>query len=135
MELTVYRQASKTRPDGTVVYKGEDARPYVDDSLIMAADGLGGAAAIRHTKIVPELFEEDKVVDALFGRVMDDISDEVFQKYVKDSFSELRSVKDIYMDNVNNIKKSGYFASRIVTAIVLRAVRSERVSANGSGRR
>lgn len=126
MELTVYRQASKTRPDGTVVYKGEDARPYVDDSLIMAADGLGGAAAIRHTKIRPELFDEDKVVDALFGGVIKDTSDEVFQKYVKDSFLELRSVKDIYMDNVNNIKKSGYFASRIVTAIVLHAVRSER---------
>ena len=29
-------------------------------------------------------------------------------------------VKDCYTDNVNNIKKSGYFASRIVTAIVLR---------------
>ena len=125
MELTVYRQASKTRPDGTVVYKGEDARPYVDDSLIMAADGLGGAAAIRHTRIVPELFEEDKVVDALFGRVIDNTSDEVFQKYVKDSFFELRSVKDIYMDNVNNIKKSGYFASRIVTAIILNAARTE----------
>ena len=31
MELTVYRQSSKTRPDGTIVYKGEDARPYVDE--------------------------------------------------------------------------------------------------------
>ena len=28
MELTVYRQSSKVRPDGTIVYKGEDALPY-----------------------------------------------------------------------------------------------------------
>ncbi|MBO4877667.1 MAG: SpoIIE family protein phosphatase [Ruminococcus sp.] len=125
MELTVYRQASKTRPDGTVVYKGEDARPYVDSSLIMTADGLGGAAAIRHTKISPELFDENKVTELLFGGVMDDISDKAFQDYVKDSFFELRSVKDIYTDNVNNIKKSGYFASRIVSAIVLHNVLTE----------
>ena len=129
MELTVYRQSSKTRPDGNVVYKGEDARPYVDDSLIMAADGLGGAAAIRHTKIRPEMFDEDKITEVLFDGVIDGCTDEVFRKYVKDSFSELRSVKDIYTDNVNNIKKSGYFASRIVTAIVLHAVRNnERLS-------
>lgn len=119
MELTVYRQSSKTRPDGTVVYKGEDALPYVDDSLIMAADGLGGAAAIRHQKIAPELFDADKVVDKLFSGVYNDYNNDTLIKYVTDSFFELFAVKDCYTDNVNNIKKSGYFASRIVTAIVL----------------
>ncbi|MBR2284665.1 MAG: SpoIIE family protein phosphatase [Ruminococcus sp.] len=128
MELTVYRQSSKTRPDGTVVYKGEDALPYVDGSLIMAADGLGGAAAIRHTKVRPELFDEERLVDTLFGGVLEGSPDEVFSDYVRRSFFELRAVKDIYSDNVNNIKKSGYFASRIVTAIVLHEVRtSERL--------
>ena len=33
MKLTVYRQSSKTRPDGTVVYKGEDALPYIDEQI------------------------------------------------------------------------------------------------------
>ncbi len=120
MELTVYRQASKTRPDGTVVYKGEDALPYTDGQLVMVADGLGGAAAIRHTSIKPELFDEDKLLDTLFEGVYDDYSAPVLQDYVRRSFFELRAVKDCYTDNVNNIKKSGYFASRIVTAIVLR---------------
>ncbi|MCQ2491022.1 MAG: hypothetical protein MJ079_05455 [Ruminococcus sp.] len=120
MELTVYRQAAKTRPDGTVVYKGEDALPYADSRLLMVADGLGGAAAIRHSSIKPELFVEDTLIDTLFSGVYDDYSDPVLQEYVKNSFFELRAVKDCYTDNVNNIKKSGYFASRIVSAIVLR---------------
>lgn len=120
MELTVYRQAAKTRPDGTVVYKGEDALPYADSRLLMVADGLGGAAAIRHSSIKPELFVEDTLIDTLFSGVYDDYSDPVLQEYVKNSFFELRAVKDCYTDNVNNIKKSGYFASRIVSSIVLR---------------
>lgn len=119
MELTVYRQSSKKRPDGTIVYKGEDARPYVDGQVIFVADGLGGAAAIRHQKIVPDLFDSEKLMDALFAGVYPDYSNEVFVNYVKESFFELFAVKDCYTDNVNNIKKSGYFASRIVTAIVL----------------
>lgn len=119
MELTVYRQSSKTRPDGTIVYKGEDALPYVDGQLIMAADGLGGAAAIRHQKIAPELFSEDKLLDTLFSGVYNDYNNDILVKYVTDSFFELFAVKDCYTDNVNNIKKSGYFASRIVTAILL----------------
>lgn len=119
MELTVFRQSSKTRPDGTIVYKGEDARPYVDGQILFVADGLGGAAAIRHQKIVPELFESEKLMDTLFSGVYDDYSNEVFVQYVTESFYELFAVKDCYTDNINNIKKSGYFASRLVTSIVL----------------
>ena len=69
MELTVYRQSSKQRPDGTIVYKGEDALPYVDDTFFVVADGLGGAASIRHQKINPALFEKDKIMDTLFQGV------------------------------------------------------------------
>lgn len=119
MKLIVYRQSSKTRPDGTVVYKGEDALPYVDDQVFFVADGLGGASAIRHQKFLPELFDKDKIMDALFEGVYKDYSNETFVKYVTDSFYELFAVKDCYTENINNIKKSGYFASRIVTAIVL----------------
>lgn len=119
MELTVYRQSSKTRPDGTIVYKGEDARPYVDEKLFFVADGLGGAAAIRHQKVNPDLFDQEKLLDTLFKGVFAEYSDERFTKYVEDSFFELFAVKDCYTDNINNIKKSGYFASRIVSAILL----------------
>lgn len=119
MELTVYRQAYKERPGGTIVYKGEDALPYTDNQLLLVADGLGGAAAIRHLKIKPEIFEKEKLLDTLFSGIYEDYSNEVFVKYVTDSFFELFAVKDCYTDNINNIKKSGYFASRIVAAIIL----------------
>lgn len=119
MKLTVYRQSSKTRPDGTIVYKGEDAHPYVDGQLFFVADGLGGAAAIRHQQFKKELFDVDKILPALFDGVYEEYDNEVFVNFVKNSFYELFAVKDCYTDNANNIKKSGYFASRIVTAIVL----------------
>lgn len=119
MELTVYRQSSKQRPDGTIVYKGEDARPFVDDRIFFVADGLGGAAAIRHQQINPDLFDREKLMDVLFNGVYEEYDDERFVKYVTDSFFELFAVKDCYTDNIYNIKKSGYFASRIVTAILL----------------
>ncbi|MCR4908877.1 MAG: hypothetical protein K5985_08595 [Lachnospiraceae bacterium] len=119
MELTVYRQSSKTRPDGTIVYKGEDALPFVGESLFLVADGLGGAAAIRHQNILPGMFDAEALPDILFKDVFEDYSDNVLLKYVRDSFFELFAVKDCYTANVNNIKKSGYFASRIVAAILL----------------
>lgn len=119
MNITVYRQAKKVRPDGTTVFKGEDARPYVDGQTILIADGMGGAAAIRHQKFVPELFEAEKLLDALFEGVYEDYSDPRFVEYVTASFAELFAVKDCYTTNVNNMKKGGYFASRLVTAIIL----------------
>ncbi|MCR4655263.1 MAG: hypothetical protein K5770_03425 [Lachnospiraceae bacterium] len=122
MELTVYRQAYKERPDGTVVYKGEDALPFVNDKVILVADGLGGAAAIRHQKIRPELFDTEKIAEVLFPEFCGEACSPEFIRYVKDSFFELFAVKDCYTDNINNIKKSGYFASRLVAAIMLFSV-------------
>ncbi len=119
MKLIVNRQQSRIRDDGTVVGKGEDALPYVDGQLLMVADGLGGAAAIRHTKFVPELFDGEKQVDALFEGVFDDYSNETFQNYVKESFHDLPGIQHIYMSSPFNMKKSGYFGSRIVSAIFL----------------
>ncbi|MCR5734164.1 MAG: hypothetical protein K6G22_06110 [Lachnospiraceae bacterium] len=119
MELTVYRQAIKERPDGTIVYKGEDALPFVNDKAMIVCDGLGGAAAIRHQNIDPGLFDREKITELLFGDLINGGFDPSFDRYVKDSFLELYAVKDCYTDNVNNIKKSGYFASRLVSAILL----------------
>lgn len=119
MELTVYRQSFKERPDGTVVYKGEDTLPIAGDSVILVADGLGGASAIRHKSINTDMFDSEKLMDTLFRGVYSDYSDGTFVKYVTDSFAELFAVKDCYTESVYNIKKGGYFASRIVSAIVL----------------
>ena len=127
MELTVYRQSSKQRPDGQIIYKGEDARPFVGKNLLFVADGLGGASAIRHQKFKQELFDTDKILSVLFNDIPS-YNDEIlsaceeYKKYVVDSFSEFTSIKDCYFDNVYNIKKSGYFASRIVAAIFLHDV-------------
>ncbi len=127
MKLTVYRQSSKQRPDGQIVYKGEDARPYVGDNVLLVADGMGGAAAIRHQKFNRELFEEDKLLSVLFNGIPGYENDilsrnEEYRKYIIDSFFEFMSIKNCYFDNVYNIKKSGYFASRIVAAIFLHDV-------------
>lgn len=119
MDLTVFRQASKTRPDGHIIYKGEDAQPYVGKNIMLVADGLGGAAAIRHQKFNQELFDENKLFDLLFDGVFGDLDDIELREYVTKSFYEFTSIKDCYFDNVNNIKKSGYFASRIVAAIFI----------------
>ena len=121
MELIVYRQSTKQRPDGTIVYKGEDARPYIDDHCFLVADGLGGKASIFHQRLNPALFDEDKLMETLFAGVFD-YQNEQFEKYVKDSFFELFAVKHCYTDNIYNIKKSGYFGSRIVTAIIVHAM-------------
>ena len=121
MELTVFRQTTKTREDGTKVYKGEDASPYVDDRLFFVADGMGGRGAIYHQSFKRELFEPDKLLDTLFAGVFDDYADERFVRYVTNSFFELYGVKHCYFSKQLNMKKSGYFGSRILAALLLHA--------------
>ena len=125
MRLTVYRQATSEREDGTIVYKGEDAHPYVGDSLFFVADGLGGTSAIRHQKFNKDMFDEDKLLDTLFSGVYDNYHDDAFKAYVLKSFSEFLAVKHCYFDKVANIKKSGYFASRLVSSILLQEMETE----------
>ena len=123
MKLTVYRQAKKERADGVVSYKGEDARPYVGDGLLLVADGLGGTSAIRHTKFHKELFDPEQLPGILFGGVVDYEGDEELRDYIRDSFFEFFAIRDQYFDNVYNMKKSGYFASRIASVILLAAMK------------
>lgn len=124
MNFTVYRQSSKERPDGTIIYKGEDARPYVGDNFMFVADGLGGAAAIRHQNFNKDMFNNELLPKVLFND-MEEYDLDFLQKnpeylsYVQNSFFEFTSIKDCYFDNIYNIKKSGYFGSRIVSAVVL----------------
>ncbi|MBQ7563288.1 MAG: hypothetical protein IJT16_04785 [Lachnospiraceae bacterium] len=94
----------------------------MNDKVILVADGLGGAAAIRHQKITPELFDPERIAEVLFPDFCGEACNPEFVRYVEDSFFELFAVKDCYTDNINNIKKSGYFASRLVAAILLYTV-------------
>lgn len=119
MELTVYRQASKERDDGAIVYKGEDALPFVGNNALLIADGMGGRSATYHKTVSPDMFEPDRIYDTLFTGVFEDEPNPEFLKYLRDSFFELFAVRDIYTDNILNIKKGGYFGSRIASAILI----------------
>ena len=120
MELTIYRQSTRTRASGAVVYKGEDALPYAADPLFFVADGLGGRGAIYIKTPDPGLFDRKTLPAVLFDGVLEPCEDSRFRKYLEDSFSELYAVKDCYHDDgIKNLKKSGYFGSRIVSAILL----------------
>lgn len=124
MNFLIYRQSSKTLNDEIVIYSGEDARPYADENMMLVADGLGGTGAMRHKKIVDEMFDEETIVQALFRDMYtDEEEDEAFTKYVKDSFVELYPLKGKYRDNLYTLKKSSYFGSRIVCSALLHQFR------------
>lgn len=119
MHTCVYRQSFARRPDGRIIYKGEDALPVASEQALLVADGMGGAAAIRHQLFDRGLFDAGRLPDVLFRGVYDDWSDEGFRSYVVRSFDEFLTTADCYFDNIYNIKKSGYFGSRIVSAIMM----------------
>lgn len=124
MELVVFRQSSKVREDGTVVYHGEDTLPYVGPDFFLVADGLGGGAGIRHTSINPKMFDRDTIAETLLEGVYndadDDFTSELVSDYIRKAFFEIYHLKDCYLKNIHNIKKSGYFGSRFTAAILIR---------------
>ena len=122
-EMIVYNQFLRCRDSGEIIYKGEDAYPYIGNNILMIADGLGGTGASVHSKFDKNLFDEDKIVEALFGGIFDDIQDEQFISYIKKSFFELTSIKDYYFDSTKNMKHSAFFGSRLVCAILLQAIK------------
>lgn len=125
-EMIVYNQFTRIRDTGKVIYKGEDAYPYLGKNIFFVADGLGGTGASTHSKFDPELFDEDKIVEKLFGGIFDydDIEDPEFCAYVRKSFMELISIKDCYHDNRNNMKHSAYFGSRLTCSIILQMMKN-----------
>lgn len=101
-------------------HKGQDARPYIDEHVIMVADGLGGKGA--SVTFNQDLNDADKLLDVLFEGVYEDYSNEEFEKYVSESFADFCAIpKEEYYakQNVPLMLKGGYFASRIVTAILV----------------
>ncbi|MBQ3016460.1 MAG: hypothetical protein IJD79_06755 [Clostridia bacterium] len=101
------------------VYLGEDAYPYADDSLLIVSDGLGGRGGYHHKRFFHDILEEDKIYDILFAPVFEkEVSSEI-RSFIVGSFSELYKTKDYYFTLKETMKCSGYFASRIITAIAL----------------
>ena len=122
MNMTMqYKKKQKLRtPDSRSVLVGEDGIPYADDGLLLVADGLGGRGGYAHTKINPDICDPSKFYDVMFAPVLREADDE-FKNYCLKSFSELFEIRDVYftLPCLENQRTSGYFASRIVSAIVL----------------
>ena len=57
-EMIVYNQFLRYRDSGEIIYKGEDAYPYIGNNILMIADGLGGTGASVHSKFDKNLFDE-----------------------------------------------------------------------------
>lgn len=121
MNIKLYRQKIKER-DGFTIYQGEDSHPYADKDIVIVADGLGGRGGFPHTKMNRDILEEDKLYDILFEPEFEaEVSDE-FRSFVTNNFEELFKTKDYYDNDLVNdetVRRSGYFASRIVVAIAL----------------
>lgn len=104
---------------------GEDGLPYADDSILIVADGLGGRGGFSHTKFkTKDIFEPEKFYDVVMKPVLGE-ADAEFRNYVADSFRELFALKDVYFTGHpgENKRTSGYFASRLVSAIVLHTLK------------
>lgn len=104
---------------------GEDGLPYADDSILIVADGLGGRGGFSHTKFkTKDIFEPEKFYDVVLKPVLGE-ADAEFRNYVADSFRELFALKDVYFTGHpgENKRTSGYFASRLVSAIVLHTLK------------
>ncbi|MBR5449046.1 MAG: hypothetical protein IKV43_03570 [Clostridia bacterium] len=121
MNLKLYRQKIKQR-DGFTVYQGEDSHPYADKDMVIVADGLGGRGGFPHTKMDRAILDEEKLYDILFEPEFEaEVSDE-FRAFVTNNFEELFKTKSYYDNDLVNdetVRRSGYFASRIVVAIAL----------------
>lgn len=101
---------------------GEDGYPYADNKLLIVADGLGGRGGYPHTKINPDVLDSEIFYEKFISPVLCN-GDEEYIRFVKASFSELFQLRDKYFTNRKFMRTSGYFASRLVTAIVLHTLK------------
>ncbi len=141
MNIKLYRQRKFDKPNGRIIFHGEDTHPYADDRLILVADGLGGRGGFPHTKIDKRIFEREELYNLMFDPIFPREVEEDFKTFVTDNFEELFITKDYYYsEEIEYVERydakergyvkvgkptnpyvrcSGYFASRIVTAIAL----------------
>ncbi len=119
MNSVLYHQKKKVDSKRRQIYIGEDAYPYADAGLIIAADGLGGRGGYPHTKINKKIIERKKFYDIVFEPVFSAQVTDEFKEFVLGSFSEVFETADYYFDDSTTMRSSGYFASRLVTAIML----------------
>ena len=104
--------------NGKIIPAGEDCYPYADGNLLIVADGLGGRGGFPHRKIKAEVLQREKFYDIFAKGVFGETDDE-FKNFVLESFSELFELRECYFTDSTTMRTSGYFASRITTAVVL----------------
>lgn len=118
LRMTLHHQKRRGLPDGTHINIGEDGFPYADREVIIVADGLGGRGGYPHTKIDPRVLDEQLLISEFIAPVLGP-ADDGFDNFVKYSFKELFQLRERYSGGPSYMRTSGYFASRLVTAIVL----------------
>lgn len=121
--MTMNYQKMVKLANGGEIPIGQDGIPYADDGILIVADGLGGRGGFPHKIINPDVFDREQFYDTFIGSVLDAgaLADDKYKEFVTASFNELFELKDIYFENIRNMRESGWFASRIVTAIALYA--------------
>ena len=118
MNMLLHHQKRRNFSDGSFINIGEDGCPYADNQLLIVADGLGGRGGYPHTKINPDILNRDIFYNRFIEPVVG-IADEHYANFVIDSFHELFELNSKYFSSTATMRTSGYFASRLVTAIVL----------------
>lgn len=118
MNMLLHYQKKVKISQNQYVSVGEDGYPYADNGILIVADGLGGRGGFTHSKINKDILDKNKFCDIAFNHVYDNLETD-FKEFVLNSFEELFARQDYYLNNSNTMCHSGYFASRLVTAIVL----------------
>lgn len=126
MYMLLHHQKHHNFKDGSFINIGEDGCPYADNELLIVADGLGGRGGYPHAKINPDILDPNVFYTNFIGPVVGEASD-AYAHTVTYSFSELFKLGNGYFTNTSTMRTSGYFASRLVTAIVLHAFKFNQV--------
>lgn len=122
MYMLLHHQKRRNFTDGTFVHIGEDGYPYADNEMLIVADGLGGRGGYPHTKINPAILNPEIFYNSFIAPVVG-IADPNYAMFVTNSFHELFELGPKYFSGTATMRTSGYFASRLVTAIVLHALK------------
>lgn len=120
--MLLHHQKRRNFNDGTFVNIGEDGCPYADKELLIVADGLGGRGGYPHTKINPAILNPEMFFNSFIAPVLG-IADSNYTTFVTNSFHELFELGAKYFSGTATMRTSGYFASRLVTAIILHALK------------
>ena len=102
-----------------IVYQGEDTLPYASDEIILIADGLGGRGGFPHRSVDERILDRNKFFEIVFEPVFEKEVDEKLKNHILNSFNEIFETKDYFFLNNHTARSSGYFGSRLVSAIVL----------------